>query len=174
MMVKSSKTLYEEVLCVDFIKTEAAKWDTKAKGAIREDMKGVFLQNAIIPKARQHRKNKDRKMEVRGGAIKRERRGRQSGSHIDRLSPPTPTLTQCLEALKHKSLWGSWKAVFLNQIFIQCKASVAPLPTFNHWPLFTTRIQNQKDKATCTHSTHNIHSVTPFRLLTLLVLILRW
>lgn len=25
MMVKSSKTLYEEVLCVDFIKTEAAK-----------------------------------------------------------------------------------------------------------------------------------------------------
>lgn len=105
IMVKSSTTLF-------FIITTAVKWETKTQAAIRENMKGVFLSNGNIHcTERTKTDGREGDMRVWGGAKKRteekkRERGRQSGSRIDRFAPsPTPSLTLCLEALKHKSLW---------------------------------------------------------------------
>lgn len=145
--------------------TKAAKWETTAWAAIRDDMKGVFLQDGDVHretawKEQSQMEGRERKWERKKKGRKGERRERERAAVTEPHQPfcnplpnHRPPLTLCLEALKHESLWEGVERQCFNQIFIQCKASAAPQPTFNHQSLsLPTRIQNQMKKIQQTHS----------------------
>lgn len=136
------------------IMTKAAKWETKGAGSKQRGHERCFffllLQNGNVHKERDSTERtktdgwkggETQKSERKRKRGKREEKGRQSGSCFDRFAFPPhhhhhPPLALCLEALKHESLWEGVERQHFNQIFILCKAGLAPLPTFNHWPLF--------------------------------------
>lgn len=124
-------------------KKSIAKRETKAQTAIREDMKGVFLQNASIHKEMLHRKNKDKdgregkweegQKKKKKKRQKRERiEGGSSGAALTILSPEHHLVHCGWELWRIKAFEGVERQFFL----IKYSIGVAPLPTFNHWSLF--------------------------------------
>ena len=92
--------------------TKAAKWETTAWAAIRDDMKGVFLQDGDVHretawKEQSQMEGRERKWERKKKGRKGERRererGRQSRSRIDRFATPSPTTDHLLHCV-----WKLW------------------------------------------------------------------
>lgn len=138
---------------------------TKAQGTIRGNMKGVIVQNGNTHKERQNKERWEGGGEERRGAKKGEVQRHQSESCSDHFALPITTSYIVAGSFEAQKPLRELKGLFFNKILIRCKTCVTLLPTFNHLHLsshvYTIKTQTQ-------------HANLSPRLLTLLVLILRW